>query len=117
MERCSKKIGLFTTAYLVLVILALSIPVNPVKQAMNNVFIFHIRLDHIFHGLLFVPWMFLQPVKGGRLKTGYWLAIGLVVAILVECIQVFIPYRTFNINDIRANMAGMLLGAIVYWII
>ncbi|TZF84447.1 VanZ family protein [Pedobacter sp. BS3] len=114
MGRCSKQIGLFITAYLVLVILALSVPVTPLKQAMNNVFIFHIRLDHIFHGSLFVPWMFLQPAKNNRLKAGYWLAIGLVITVLAEYIQLGIPYRTFNVNDIRANVAGMLTGAVFY---
>jgi glycopeptide antibiotics resistance protein len=38
------------------------------------------------------------------------LLIGLSLAIIVELIQLYIPFRTFNINDLFANVLGVSLG-------
>jgi VanZ family protein len=35
-------------------------------------------------------------------------------SILLETIQVFLPYRTFNYYDILANFVGISLGIIIF---
>ncbi len=34
-------------------------------------------------------------------------------AILFECIQYFLPYRTFNPMDLISNLTGAIIGAII----
>jgi len=37
-------------------------------------------------------------------------------SILLEAVQVFLPYRTFNYYDILANFVGVALGTIIFGI-
>jgi len=36
--------------------------------------------------------------------------LGLVFATIAEFIHFFLPYRSFNINDLIGNVAGIILG-------
>jgi glycopeptide antibiotics resistance protein len=38
----------------------------------------------------------------------------IILALGLEIIQYFIPWRTFNVNDMTANGVGVGLGMIVY---
>jgi VanZ family protein len=38
---------------------------------------------------------------------------GLFLAAFCELIQLWLPYRGYNINDLIGNMTGVLLGALV----
>ena len=42
--------------------------------------------------------------------------IGTLYGVLIECIQQFIPLRSFEVNDMLANMAGALIAAAVFYI-
>jgi len=44
-------------------------------------------------------------------KTLIWLVIGILFATANEAIQYFIPWRSYNINDLVSNFIGVLLGA------
>lgn len=39
-----------------------------------------------------------------------WLLTGLLFASTTEGLQYFLPYRAFNINDLLANLLGVMLG-------
>ncbi|WP_049723682.1 VanZ family protein [Gilvimarinus polysaccharolyticus] len=34
----------------------------------------------------------------------------------IECIQYTLPWRSFDVRDIAANTAGILLGLLVWWL-
>ncbi len=44
--------------------------------------------------------------------------VGFLVPVLFEMVQMIIPYRSFNINDMVANGVGVMLGllpAVLVW--
>jgi len=46
-------------------------------------------------------------------KMKYWMIVllaGLFLAALFETLQMIIPYRRFNINDMVANCLGVVIG-------
>lgn len=55
-----------------------------------------------------------------RLSCMNCIAIPLIAALfgfLMECIQYFLPYRSFSLWDMLANMLGALLGIVIFIII
>ncbi|MDP3462568.1 MAG: VanZ family protein [Bacteroidales bacterium] len=76
---------------------------NP--NELNNITILQLRGDYFFHILMFLPWAFFSGVF--KMKKIYWVLIGLLFATLAECVQYFLPYRAFNINDLMANLLGV----------
>ena len=40
----------------------------------------------------------------------------LVYSIVIETIQYFLPYRTFSLTDILANLAGLGAGSFIWWL-
>ena len=40
----------------------------------------------------------------------------LVYSIAIEIIQYFLPYRTFSLTDILANLAGLGAGSLFWWL-
>ena len=42
------------------------------------------------------------------------LLVAFGMAIVLEYIQMLLPYRSFNINDLIANASGVLVGALIY---
>lgn len=84
-----------------------------------------IRLDYIIHVLVFLPWMslmwfYLKQIEtaGHSSRAKYillWLLTGIIFAISVETIQLFIPQRSFNPVDIFFNVAGVVIGAVIYF--
>ena len=50
-------------------------------------------------------------------STQFWILIALValsIAAALETIQLFVPYRAFNINDLMANCLGVLIGLLLF---
>ena len=103
--------------YCIGLLLLAILPINGVSSPLNHTFIVNIRLDYLFHSLVFIPWMLLISFayrNGNRYKKlssiPIWLLYGLLVAIITEGIQYFLPYRSFNINDLIANILGVVIG-------
>lgn len=86
------------------------LPINNSSSAINHTYVFRLRLDYLFHALLFVPWMFLTPYEWFKKYSIIWFLTGLIFASMSESIQYFIPYRAFNINDLLANIMGVFIG-------
>ena len=105
--------------YLIFMLLLVILPINGCESRINHTFILKIRLDYIFHALLFSPWMFfyelIKPFSGVK-KFNFiiWLFVGILFCIFSESVQYIIPYRTFNINDMIANCSGIFLSVIVF---
>ncbi len=76
------------------------------------------RWDYLVHfisyfllSLLFFTW---RCDPHGRIKSmefTIFLTLGLMITLLTEYIQIFIPGRSFNINDMILNAAGLITGS------
>lgn len=122
----------YFVAFLILVSI---LPVNSSHSAINNSHLVYIRLDYVLHGLVFVPFMWIARIKKIRiqslelnhkgialdthffLRTRFYLhcIAGLSVAVFCECIQYLLSYRTFNLNDLYANLSGVIIGIPFYF--
>ena len=110
-----------TIAYTFLLILLAVLPINSGDSLMNNNFILSIRLDYLVHFAIFVPWMILVWLSTGARFTCNltnamgWLLAGILLAVVTEGIQLVLPYRAFNINDMAANVMGVMAGSVVFF--
>lgn len=103
--------------YCILLLLLAVLPLNGKSSPINHIFIVEIRLDYLLHAVVFLPWMslicfaFIQwERKILSKKAVTWLILGLCAAFFTEGVQYYLPYRSFNINDLLANELGILLG-------
>ena len=102
--------------YIAFILLMVVLPLNGFSNfALNNVYVVEVRLDHLLHGILFLPWFFIS-ICIYRLPV--WLAIiaGIGLAVAAEGVQYYLPYRAFNINDMISNVIGVMLwlGILVF---
>ncbi|HAQ37205.1 MAG TPA: hypothetical protein DCX89_04605 [Saprospirales bacterium] len=93
--------------YILGILLLIFLPSNGMGKV-EHTRILELRLDYLVHILIFLPWAFLIPKSG--VKPWQWLMLGLVFATIAEFIHFFLPYRSFNINDLIGNVAGIILG-------
>ena len=96
---------------IILLMLAIA-PINGNGSSLNDIFILELRSDYLIHALQFLPWMFFGMKMSKPLLI--WLIAGLFFASITEGIQYFLTYRSFNINDLIANMMGVLPGSITF---
>jgi len=96
-------------------------PTNTKSPAfpLNNNHILHIRLDHLVHAIIFIPWVVLiwlvtrVNFRTVPLKATIYLILCLLFAAAMEFVQYFLHYRTFTIYDLLANGVGVILGFIL----
>lgn len=104
--------------YTVLILLLVTLPINGEDQflgQLNHNYVVQIRLDYVSHMLLFIPWALLvgygwELHKKGRTRFGLSFLLALAFAAFCEYLQLLLPYRTFNINDLVSNMLGIIIG-------
>ncbi|MBS4014219.1 MAG: VanZ family protein [Bacteroidetes bacterium] len=83
----------------------------------NEIYVLEVRLDYLFHIILFLPWVFICEFSfGGFTNKGriFVLLVGVFLAAASELFQLMILYRAFNINDLIYNVAGILAGSIIW---
>ena len=93
--------------YILVITALIALPLNTSSQ-LNNISILKLRGDYFFHIVMFLPWAFFSGVF--KLKKIYWVLIGLLFATGSEGLQYLLPWRAYNVNDLLANMLGILLG-------
>ncbi len=101
-----------TYIYLLILLLGAVLPLNSGSSSLNDHYTLHIRWDYLLHALVYIP---LPVLMGLSLKKGSWIRIALLalpVTVLFEALQLVIPYRAFNINDLIANGVGAIMGLI-----
>ncbi|GAB3279125.1 hypothetical protein GCM10027347_53690 [Larkinella harenae] len=114
-----------TWIYTGLILLVVMLPLNGDGQHLgkiNDNYVLQIRLDYLAHFLLFVPWVVLLAY-GYRIphRGSIWIGLSyvpaLTFALSCELLQRFLPYRTFNVNDLVANFLGVTLGYLLvgFW--
>lgn len=110
-----QKAWVFNT-YVIGVFIIAVLPLNSgSNNTLTNNMVVNIRLDHLLHAILFIPWAYLG--KYFRDFKFFKLCIyGLLLGISTEAIQIITPYRTFNINDMIANMFGTIFGLILLFV-
>jgi VanZ family protein len=87
----------------------------------NSYVIERLRLDHLLHGLMFIPFfgLFFRAISIESLIKRFFLALflSLGVAVIAELLQIFLPYRAFTFPDLQANLVGVFLGMILFGIL
>jgi len=117
MKISKRQLDWLIIGYLILVVFVLTASIHPVVR-LNKIRILEIRLDYILHFILFIPWMILARwrwARGEREQMIFYLAAGagLFLAGLTEIIQIYVPYRSFSLNDFTANSLGIFVGALI----
>lgn len=106
--------------YILLIFILAVIAINSTVFPLNNTFILSFRLDYLSHFAIFIPLMWLiwnaynVSFCRNAFKALIWVLVGLSIAGLSEGLQYFIPYRSYNINDLVANVVGVLLGSLFF---
>lgn len=93
--------------------------VIPYGSKAQTVVVASMGLDKILHFVGFGCMAFLALGAGRGLK--FWKRAALVLlvvlfGVLIEFIQYYLPYRTFNPIDIFANVCGVVFGVLVWYI-
>ena len=115
-----KNIKLFTWIYLLILVLGSVLPLNSGSSSLNNTYIVEVRSDYLLHVFVLLPLPVFLSLSL-RNRAGIWLRVimlGLLVVVFCESVQMLIPYRAFNINDLFANGVGALIGlmpAVLVW--
>lgn len=118
----SKTIAI-TILYLVILIFFYLIPLSE-SLSLNRYHYFTFRGDHVIHLLVFTPLpflflpLFLQQTKR-RIFKAFFLALS--IAICFELSHLFVSYRAFTLEDLTANISGVMIGLILlvinrYWL-
>ncbi len=101
------------TLYLMALLVMVTVPLG---NALNDIFIFELRLDYLVHVLVFTPvvvlWRLGFPAFGVE-DCG----VGVLLAVGLEGVQYGLPYRSWNMNDAVGNAVGVGVGVFGfgYW--
>jgi len=101
----------WSVVYFVLLAILMWAPLNGLGLPLDN-FVFGLRLDHLLHGLVYVPCAFFLMDLLRRRKWAV-LGVSLLVGLVTEFGQYLLPFRGFDVNDLVANSVGILLGWLV----
>jgi len=97
--------------YITLILILVILPLNSTGYIIHDTYVVEIRLDYLLHSLLFIPWVFLFK-KAANTNIILTIILGWVFGCFAEGLQYFLPYRAFNINDLLANLIGVVIGLI-----
>jgi len=99
--------------YLIILITVSVIPLGSVSKQIMDVHVIKLRGDYFLHMLVYLPMVLLLFLSCKR--WNWWLlGVALVIAAGLEFVQMWLPYRSFNINDLIANVAGVVLGTAIF---
>lgn len=98
--------------YLLLLLTGALIPLGMGSTALNNNYTFHVRADYLLHALFYIPLpvVLLLSRWGRRAGLMQVILFSILAVVLFETVQMLVPYRAFNINDLIANGVGVLIG-------
>lgn len=103
-----KRLKTIFWGYLSFIILVSILPINGEEGGLNNNYTFNIRWDYLLHTMAYLP---LPVLMSSKLKNKWIILISaLIIAIGLEAVQLIVPFRSFNINDLIANGIGVIMG-------
>ncbi len=111
MNYITRNIPTLFRLYFFAIILLITLPINK-SGSLNDITVVHLRGDYFFHILTFIPWAFFGLLM--KKNMWMWMIPGLLFAFGTELLQLILPWRRFNINDLIANGAGVLLGTLIF---
>jgi VanZ family protein len=85
-------------------------------MSLNRNHFLSFRGDHVMHLIVFSPiplLLFLLFSKHPRVSIIKVAFLSLILAILFEFSHAIVPYRSFTIDDLLANIAGVFIGILV----
>ncbi|MCM3253622.1 VanZ family protein [Priestia aryabhattai] len=87
------------------------IPFHTILRILKSDSLYKAIVNIIGNVFLFVPTGFILPIKFKKLNSLFKTAlIGLFISILIEYIQLFIPHRWTDIDDVILNTTGTIIG-------
>lgn len=94
--------------YFILLAILMWAPLGGLGIALNN-YIFGLRVDHLLHASVYLlcPLFLTDWLKK---RPGKILLMAVCVGLFTEFVQMLLPYRGFDVNDLLANCVGNLLG-------
>lgn len=98
--------------YLLGVVVLAFVPFGGVNVKLESVDVLSLRLDYLVHALVFIPLVPLWWLVWPHHRLWQVLLLGMVIAASAEVVQYIVPYRSFNINDMVANVLGVGAGAL-----
>lgn len=104
--------------YIALLLVLMWAPVGGLGIKLDSL-VLNIRLDHLLHASIYVPFVFFIMDFGigcSRRFVLHWLS-GLIFAAVTETGQLMLFYRGFDPSDLVANFLGVTLGwiLVVLW--
>ena len=102
--------------YIVFLFVLHTVPLGPHIAPDEYVHI-TMRPDQILHFILFMPYcIFLRIWLKIDIYSNPWLSvvmilIGLFLAFSLEALHIILPYRSFEIGDLLANLLGTIIGS------
>lgn len=85
-------------------------------SGLNDIYILNFRLDYLLHVLLYLPLAFLLD-QAEIYSFKFTVIIVLLLAVMMELVQFVLPYRTFNVNDLLANIVGGVFSVLILLLI
>jgi VanZ family protein len=99
-------------SYLILLILLNILPINSNDSSLNNNYFVKIRWDYLGHFLAYsflgVVGFLYAKLKSFNILLFFFFILSFSVG--AEYLQMFISWRSFNINDLLANLLGVMIG-------
>ena len=88
------------------------LPFNILNRVLTDTYVVELRVDYLIHVLIYFPFGLLAL---NSISYRYWIIvlIGMLVSISNAALQLVLPYRVFNNNDLIANCIGFLIGMVV----
>ena len=101
--------------YFVGLIVLMWAPLGGIGLNLNN-FVFGIRLDHLLHASVYIPCVLylvdFQKLSLLRNRFRSWI-VAILISLTTEFVQLLLPYRGFDINDMAANFIGVTAGWLI----
>jgi len=104
--------------WLFLIILLALIPISTASKIKIHSKTF--RIDYFEHFIVFAIGGVLNVFKENdfsskknKISLIKWLSILILLSLIVEIIQIFVPFRTVNIKDFLFNVYGLFTGTIL----
>lgn len=83
-------------------------------ESLPHVSLFYLVVDVIGNIVLFLPFGFCLTMKFPELKGVQILFLGAFFSSTIECIQLFLPNRITDIDDVILNTTGAVIGYFLF---
>jgi len=102
--------------YLLVQTLLVVVPLAGLNVSLADIFVLKLRLDCLLHMIAFLPLVALLHLGFPQYSVRVVFGTGLTLAVMLEGVHFFLPYRSFDINDAAWNMIGVSVGYVGYWL-